>query len=885
MSRLWQCIAALVLCVLALLPRPVSADPLCANFATGGNVSLITEGAARYCVHSFTAGGTFITQRALDLQYLIVGGGGGGGSADLYEGVNYHSGGGGGAGGVLQGALANVAAASFNVVVGAGGAGGSTNRGANGSDSSFNGSVASGGGGGGGSTFDPIPVPPSSGGSGGGGGGRQSWDDQPATNGAAGVAGQGNSGGNGRNGSINGVQGANAPEQTGGGGGGAGSAGGDGLTNLGGTGGGGITSGITGASVGYAGGGGGGHRGSVGSGGSASHGGGSGGGGANAAIPGNGAANTGGGGGGAGRGQDQGGNGGSGVVVVRYLVPDPPQANAGPDQTVVSGANVTLDGSASIPAGQISYSWTQIAGAPVTLANPQTATPSFTAPNVSLSNEVLRFELTVTEAGQSSADSVDIVVSAPQSTPIVGTGGTIVEFNDPDGSVTWRLHSFLGNGTLSLPATKDVQYLVVGGGGGAGTGGGGAGGMIEQLTPQSWGAGEYTITVGQGGAPTTGFNNAGSDGTSSSIVGPAMSNTVQVIASGGGGGGRAIDPGNGRNGGSGGGGGRDSNAANAYIGGSGVAGQGNAGAANIPGSVNQGGGGGGAGGAANGMNGGAGRESAITGTPVLYAGGGASARGTAAPFTNGTPGAPGARGSGGTHGEAASSFFNAGEAGIVYVRYAINTRPTANAGPDATALAFQQVTLDGSGSSDPDDNLTTYVWVQTAGTAVILSDPSSPSPSFTPGQPANGAASEALAFALTVTDAFGLSHTEAVTITLEGVAVLAATKSVTVFSEDGSGCADFEALQPEEPALPAAIPGACIQYRISVQNTGPVTAANILLVDPLPNNLSFQAARLGTAWGNLLTLNCPGIECELRIEDGSIGPGQTALLFIRATIN
>lgn len=371
-----------------------SASPLCNPFATGGTVTLVQSGNQQFCVHRFTSVGSsvFTALRPLSVQYLVIGGGGGGGSSDLYDGINYHSGGGGGAGGVRQGTGMALTAGNFAVVVGAGGAGGAsggTARGLNGGNSSFNGQTGTGGGGGGGSTSQPAPVPPTSGGSGGGGGGRQSWTNDNATAGAAGTAGQGNRGGNGRNGSNGGTTGGNAAGQTGGGGGGAGGAGGAGQINLGGTGGAGITSTITGTAVDYAGGGGGGHRGTVGSGGNASAG------------------------GGAGRGQDQGGNGGSGVVILRYLANTAPDADAGPDQSVLSLSAVTLDGTGSSDPDDniVTYAWTQTSGTPVTLDNPAAAQPGFTAPQPAggAAADTLVFQLTVTDAfGLSSTDTVTI---------------------------------------------------------------------------------------------------------------------------------------------------------------------------------------------------------------------------------------------------------------------------------------------------------------------------------------------------------------------------------------------------------------------------------------------------------------------------------------------
>ncbi|MGB6628632.1 MAG: PKD domain-containing protein [Nitrososphaeraceae archaeon] len=60
-----------------------------------------------------------------------------------------------------------------------------------------------------------------------------------------------------------------------------------------------------------------------------------------------------------------------------------------------------------------------------------------------------------------------------------------------------------------------------------------------------------------------------------------------------------------------------------------------------------------------------------------------------------------------------------------------NQSPIANAGPDQTVESEDSVTLDGTGSSDPDGDALTYQWSQIAGPQVTLSGNTSPSPVFT----------------------------------------------------------------------------------------------------------------------------------------------------------
>jgi uncharacterized repeat protein (TIGR01451 family) len=215
----------------------------------------------------------------------------------------------------------------------------------------------------------------------------------------------------------------------------------------------------------------------------------------------------------------------------------------------------------------------------------------------------------------------------------------------------------------------------------------------------------------------------------------------------------------------------------------------------------------------------------------------------------------------------------------------VNAPPVANAGPDANAFAGLEFTLDGSATTDPDGatatgNIITYQWDQTGGTAVTLTDAAMAQARFTPVQPTSGT-TETLTFRLTVTDAFGAVVTDDVTITLQGMADLAATKTARIFSEDGTDCADLAASAPTAPANPAAIPGACIEYTISVENTGPVAATAITLTDVLPSQLTYVAAER-TNWA-ASTLGVSGN--TVTISEGTINSGQTATLIIRATVN
>jgi len=289
-----------------------------AQKAQGGNI-VTSDGT--YVYHTFTSSGSFTTNQALTVDYLVVAGGGGGGRSD---GAGAGGGGAGGlrstvtatgGGGSLESALSLTASTNYTVTVGAGGTGGTSSASpTQGSNSIFSTITSTGGGKGGHRTLAGTFQAAGTGGSGGGGSGEVS------TSGAAGTANQGYAGGNGGNSGAN---------YGGGGGGGAGAVGANGTGSTGGNGGAGVAVAISGSSVTYAGGGGaGGYINGFTAGTGGSGGGGNGGSapsttGGTPGDAGNGTVSLGGGGGGGSSSTTVfkgGGAGGSGVVIIRYAL-------------------------------------------------------------------------------------------------------------------------------------------------------------------------------------------------------------------------------------------------------------------------------------------------------------------------------------------------------------------------------------------------------------------------------------------------------------------------------------------------------------------------------------------------------------------------------------
>ena len=112
----------------------------------------------------------------------------------------------------------------------------------------------------------------------------------------------------------------------------------------------------------------------------------------------------------------------------------------------------------------------------------------------------------------------------------------------------------------------------------------------------------------------------------------------------------------------------------------------------------------------------------------------------------------------------------------------VSQPPVADAGADQTVDEEVLVTLNGSASSDPDNDINTYLWEQVSGSSVSLVDADSAVATFTAPELNT---SEVLEFRLTVSDSESNSSTDTTTVTVEPV-VLSSQANVRVRTIDGS---------------------------------------------------------------------------------------------------
>jgi hypothetical protein len=119
------------------------------------------------------------------------------------------------------------------------------------------------------------------------------------------------------------------------------------------------------------------------------------------------------------------------TVLPEAEVDLPPVANAGANQTVNEGDLVTLNGTASSdpnPGEALTFAWTQLSGPTVTLTGANTATPSFTAPQVDPAGATLEFQLEVCDEANpvSLCSTATVMVTVQDVVQIIDATGTVI---------------------------------------------------------------------------------------------------------------------------------------------------------------------------------------------------------------------------------------------------------------------------------------------------------------------------------------------------------------------------------------------------------------------------------------------------------------------------
>jgi hypothetical protein len=511
-------------------------------------------------------------------------------------------------------------------------------------------------------------------------------------------------------------------------------------------------------------------------------------------------------------------------------VNEPPVANAGSDQTVDEGVTVTLNGSGSTDPddGIKSYSWTQTGGPTVTLSSTWAVTPTFTAPDVTQGGASLYFRLTVTDnGGLQSTDTCAVNVTSDNEPPV----------NEPPVADAGSDQTAAEGVTVKLDGSnssdvddgiKSYSWTQTGG---------------PSVTLSSTSAVTPTFTspdVTQGGASLAFLlkvtDNGGLQSTDTCIVNVTWGNEPPVASAG------------------------SDQTVNEKA------------TVTLDGS-----------GSTDPDDGIKSYSWTQTGGPSVTL----SSRTAVSPkFTSPDV----------TQGGASLAFLlrvtdNGGlqstDTCIVNVTWG-NEPPVANAGSDQTVAEGVTVTLNGSGSTDPDDGIASYSWTQTGGPAVTLSDPTYVQPTFVT-VPVD-LAGATLTFELTVRDNSSLETTDTVSVTIDdnGITdfpetVLTTTspqgQPIGLEEESGGNYVSVNTIDsstiPEEPNTPTDLIYDLIDMTVKVHTPGSMAKVALHFPSPAPNGYKMyhynRVLRRWTDYSNYAVFNPTRTKVTITMIDGGAG--------------
>jgi hypothetical protein len=204
----------------------------------------------------------------------------------------------------------------------------------------------------------------------------------------------------------------------------------------------------------------------------------------------------------------------------------------------------------------------------------------------------------------------------------------------------------------------------------------------------------------------------------------------------------------------------------------------------------------------------------------------------------------------------------------------VNAPPTANAGPDQTVDEGATVTLNGSNSSDPDDGLASYLWEQTGGAPVTLSDVGANQPTFVaPAVDLNGTT---LTFRLTVEDFGGLQSTDVVSVIVSDNGIAGFPNDVvTTTTFDGEPFGVKEDNGGSFTDKPENLILGLVDMEVKVNTPGDTTTVTIYLTEPAPEGYTWYkydtVTKEWTDYSANVVFNTGRDQVTLTLTDGGIG--------------
>jgi hypothetical protein len=216
-----------------------------------------------------------------------------------------------------------------------------------------------------------------------------------------------------------------------------------------------------------------------------------------------------------------------------------------------------------------------------------------------------------------------------------------------------------------------------------------------------------------------------------------------------------------------------------------------------------------------------------------------------------------------------------------------NESPTADAGSDQTVIESVTVTLDGSKSTDPESGVISYLWTQTSGPSVTLSDSTAMQPTFV--SPPVDIAGTILAFNLTVEDVGSLQTSSTVSVTVNDNGITGFPDNVlttTTFSGDPIGIIEnnggvFTVLDTIDPSSITVTPDkpedlilGLIDINVKVASPGETTTVTVYLSTPAPDGYKWYKYSSSNGWIDYsanAVFNDTRDEVTLTLTDGGLG--------------